>query len=165
MRQQKNRRGNKWCRKKIKRKTKPSVVDPTPSTIEPPEVDPPPVDFTPSYPSTPLSNTLYSLSLPILPIQHLILPYPPYLTHYPPYSPYPIPYPPYPTPHTPSYPTPTFNPHPHPFHVNPPNNRNFHSQPIFSQPSDQPPIIYVNPNIFCQPMVGQGAKIKNLDEI
>ena len=29
MKQQK-RRGNKWCRKKIKRKTKPSVIDPTP---------------------------------------------------------------------------------------------------------------------------------------
>ena len=87
MRQQKNRRGNKWCRKKIKRKTKPSVVDPTPSTIEPPEVHPPPVDFTPSYPSPPYL-TPYT-------------PYPPYPTPYTPYPPYPTyyPYPPYPIPY------------------------------------------------------------------
>ena len=128
MKQQKNRRGNKWCRKKIKRKTKPSVVDPTPSTIAPPDVDPPPVDFTPPPYLTPYT--------PYPPYPTPYTPYPPYPTYYP-YPPYPIPYPPYPIPHTPSYPTPTFNPPPHPPHVNPANNRNFHSRPIFSQPSDQ----------------------------
>ena len=147
MKQQK-RRGNKWCRKK--RKTKPSVVDPTPPIV-PSDVDPSPVNFTPYTPQPPYIPPYPPHSTPYHP-------YPSYYPTYYPYPPYPIPYPPYPTPHTPSYPTPTFNPHP--FHVNPAYEHI--SRPIFSQPSDQPPIIYVNPNIFCHPVTEQGAKIKEI---
>ena len=120
-----------------KRKTKPSVVDPT----VPSDVNPSPVP--PHIPPYPPYSTPYH-------------PYPSYYPTYYPYPPYPIPYPPYPTPYTPSYPT----PNPHPFHANPTNEHN--CRPFFSQPSDQPPIIYVNPNIFCHAMEGQGTKIKEI---